>query len=45
MTADDLKSVFAYLKTVPSVQHRVDNSKPPTPCKLCGLTHGAGDQN
>ena len=45
MTDEDLKSVFAYLKTVPSVQHRVDNSKPPTPCKLCGLTHGAGDQN
>ena len=45
MTDDDLKSVFAYLKTVPQVQHRVDNSKPPTQCKLCGLTHGGGDQN
>ena len=45
MTDEDLKSVFAYLKTVPQVQHRVDNSKPPTLCKLCGLTHGGGDQN
>ena len=42
---EDLNSMFAYLRTVPSVPHRVDNSKPPTACKLCGFTHGAGDQN
>jgi mono/diheme cytochrome c family protein len=41
----DLKSIFAYLRTVPPVQHRVDNSKPPTMCARCGFTHGAGDQN
>ncbi len=35
MTDEDLKSMFAYLRTVPQVQHRVDNSKPPTACKLC----------
>ncbi len=45
LTDDDLKSMFAYLKTVPSVAHRVDNSKPPTPCKVCNFSHGAGDMN
>ena len=41
----DLKSIFAYVRTVPPVQHRVDNSKPPTACTRCGFTHGAGDEN
>jgi hypothetical protein len=45
MTDEDLKSMFAYLRTVPKIAHRVDNSKPPTACKMCTLTHGAGDQN
>jgi mono/diheme cytochrome c family protein len=45
MTDDDLKSIFAYLRSVPKIQHRVDNSKPPTLCKACGLSHGAGDEN
>jgi mono/diheme cytochrome c family protein len=45
MTDDDLKAVWAYLKTLPAVAHRVDNAEPPTPCKLCGNTHGAGDKN
>jgi mono/diheme cytochrome c family protein len=45
LTDDDLNSMFAYLRTVPAIPHRVDNSKPPTACKLCGFTHGAGDQN
>ena len=45
LTDEDLKSIFAYLRTVPAVAHRVDNSKPPTLCKLCGFSHGAGDQN
>jgi mono/diheme cytochrome c family protein len=42
---DDLKAIFAYLRTVPQVKHRVDNSLPPTYCKLCRGKHGAGDQN
>jgi mono/diheme cytochrome c family protein len=41
---DDLKMMFAYLRTVKPVKHRVDNSLP-TYCKLCRQTHGAGDQN
>ena len=35
MTDDELKAVFAYLRSVPPVKHRVDNSLPPTFCKLC----------
>lgn len=45
LTDDDLKAMFAYLRTVPPVRHRVDNSLPPTYCKLCKQKHGAGDQN
>jgi len=45
MTDDDLKAMFVYLKTLKPVKHRVDNSLPPTYCKLCRLTHGGGDQN
>jgi hypothetical protein len=45
LTDDDLKAMFAYLKTLPAVKHRVDNSLPPTYCKLCKEKHGAGDQN
>ena len=45
LTDEDLKSMFAYIRTVPAVAHRVDNSKPPTACKQCGFTHGAGDEN
>ena len=44
-TDDDLKAMFAYLGTLTPVQHRVDNSLPPTDCPRCGLRHGAGDQN
>ena len=45
MTDDDLKAMFAYLKTVPQIQHRVDNSKPPSMCKVCGREHNGGDLN
>jgi len=42
---DDLKAIFAYLRTLKPVQHRVDNSEPPTFCKLCRQKHGFGDRN
>jgi mono/diheme cytochrome c family protein len=42
---DDLKAIFAYLHTLPPIKHRVDNTLPPTYCKLCKHKHGAGDQN
>jgi mono/diheme cytochrome c family protein len=45
MTDDDLKAVFAYLRTLKPVKHLVDNSESPTLCKLCNAKHGAGDQN
>jgi mono/diheme cytochrome c family protein len=45
LTDDDLKAMFAYVRTLKPIKHRVDNSLPPTYCKLCQLKHGAGDQN
>lgn len=42
MTDDDLKAVFAYLKTLPPVSHRVDNTETPGACKICGRNHGLG---
>lgn len=45
LSDDDLKAIFAYLRTLQPVSHRVDNSLPPTYCKLCKQKHGAGDQN
>lgn len=45
LTDDDLKAMFAYLRTLAPVKHRVDNSLPATYCKLCKQKHGAGDQN
>ena len=45
MTDDDLKTIFAYLRTLPPVQHRVDNTEAPTDCPLCGKRHGHGDMN
>jgi len=45
MTDEGLKAMFAYLRTVPPVKHRVDNTEPPTPRKVCGFVHGAGDKN
>ena len=45
MTDDDLKAIFAYLRTVPAVQHRVDNTEVPTECVLCGRRHGHGELN
>jgi len=45
MTDEDLKSIYAYLKTVPPVQHRVDNTEEATACEVCGGKHGFGDRN
>lgn len=42
---EELKAMYAYLRTIPPVHHRVDNSLPPTYCKRCGEWHGGGDQN
>lgn len=45
MTDEDLKSIFAYLKTIKPVKHLVDNTEPPTLCEICKSTHGGGDKN
>jgi mono/diheme cytochrome c family protein len=45
MTDEDLKAIFAFLKTQPHVQHIVDNTEPPTFCRRCLQKHGSGDRN
>ena len=45
MSDEDLAGIFAYLKTLKPVHHRVDNTEPPTFCPLDGSMHGAGNQN
>jgi len=44
-TDEDLKAMYAYLRTLPPIAHRVDNTQTPTACKKCGQKHGAGDSN
>ena len=45
MTDEDLKAVFAYLKTLKPVEHFIDNTLSATKCERCGLTHGGGEKN
>jgi cbb3-type cytochrome c oxidase subunit III len=45
MTDDDLKAIFAYLKTVQPVDHFVDNEMPATDCPKCRHKHGGGERN
>jgi len=44
-TDQDLRDVFAYLKSLKPVDHYVDNAEPPTRCERCGLVHGGGERN
>jgi mono/diheme cytochrome c family protein len=44
-TDQDLKDVFAYLKSLKPVEHFVDNTETPTTCARCGLVHGGGERN
>jgi mono/diheme cytochrome c family protein len=45
MTDEDLKAIFAYLKTLKPIEHYVDNEVPATDCKQCGSKHGGGERN
>jgi mono/diheme cytochrome c family protein len=45
LSDDDLKAIFAFLRTTKPVKHRVDNSEAPTECKLCQQKHGGGSDN
>lgn len=45
MTDDDLKAIYAYLRTLKPVCHHVDNTEPATFCKQCQTKHGLGATN
>jgi mono/diheme cytochrome c family protein len=45
MTDEDLRDVFAFIKSVPPVKHRVSNTDPPTLCPVCNQSHGLGELN
>lgn|SRR6266446_813268 len=45
MTDDDLKAIFAYLRTLKPVHHRVDNTEPVSYCRVCRRKHGGGALN
>jgi len=45
LSDDDLKAIFAYLRTLPPVQHRVDNTEAATLCPKDKNRHGFGDRN
>lgn len=45
LSDDDLKAMFAYLRTLKPVKHHVDNSAAATLCRLCRQKHGAGVEN
>jgi len=45
MTDDDVRDVWAYLKTVPPAKHRLSNTDPPKKCPICGHEHGLGELN
>ena len=40
-----LMPMYAYVRTLQPVKHRVDNTLAATYCKLCKQKHGAGEQN
>src|SRR6266487_3608134 len=42
MTDDDLRSTFAFLRTLKPVKYRVDNTETPSYCKPCRQSHGLG---
>jgi hypothetical protein len=45
MTDEDLKAIFAYLKSMKPVEHYVDNTMAATACVLCEKQHGGGERN
>jgi hypothetical protein len=45
MTDEDLKAIFAYIRTVKPIVHRVDNTEVARYCPLCKASHGYGDKN
>ena len=45
LTDEDLKVMYAYLKTVPAVNHHVDNRRPGTTCREMRTSSRGGDEN
>jgi len=45
MTDSDLRAIFAYLKALPPISHKIDNTQPPSLCPLCRNSHGLGNTN
>jgi len=45
LSDDDLGAIFAYLRTLKPVQHRVDNTEAARFCKRCRAKHGFGERN
>ena len=45
LSDDDLKAIFAFLRTLKPVKHHVDNSEPVAECKVCRQKHGGGALN
>src|SRR4029077_12974838 len=45
MTDADLKAIFAYLRSLPPLAHRIGNRERPTYCPVCGRRHGLGASN
>ena len=45
MTDADLSDLYAYVRSLPPVKHRVSNTDPPAACEICDRTHGLGELN
>lgn len=45
MTDEDLGDLFAYVRSIPPVKHRVSNTDPPALCVICNHEHGLGELN
>lgn len=45
LTDQDLKAIYAYLRTIPPVRHRIDNTEKASFCKIDGQMHGMGELN
>ena len=45
LTDQDLKAIYAYLRTIPPAHHRIDNTEKPSLCKIDGQMHGLGEMN
>lgn len=45
ITDADVADIFAFLKTVTPVKHRVNNTDKPTMCAVCNQSHGLGELN